>query len=382
MNKVSGLTLKRAAAFLLALLLSAAACPGIAPVSAGGGIAMSGSFYQQAFEIPQGAEIGGPDIYVVVFNNGSEEMVVRMKTRAPDGVHIVLSQTSFSLEPSGHLQIPVSVEVDEDAVPGTYEISITAESYKKEAVGIQVSGSAGQTASLTVLGESGMVSIQAASPDSSPITSHVRLYRVVEGKNREVAYSQTGYLEARVAPGSFYAASYIGGINLAEEYFDVASGETRSITLSGATVYFEEFDIVANYNESDKKLAFVKIVYTVRNLYQRIDEGQVILSVKRGGVLLPEVVMATLSPLETGRAGLNYNYIPSDGWVAGEYEFQLILKLDGQQYTTSSVKDMSVAKGGIAAFFSSINPYVWAAIGLVLLFIIIFFITRMAARRR
>jgi hypothetical protein len=126
----------------------------------------------------------------------------------------------------------------------------------------------------------------------------------------------------------------------------------------------------------------VKIVYTVRNLYQRIDEGQVILSVKRGGVLLPEVVMATLSPLETGRAGLNYNYIPSDGWVAGEYEFQLILKLDGQQYTTSSVKDMSVAKGGIAAFFSSINPYVWAAIGLVLLFIIIFFITRMAARRR
>ena len=105
---------------------------------------------------------------------------------------------------------------------------------------------------------------------------------------------------------------------------------------------FEGFDIVANYNESDKKLAFVKIVYTVRNLYQRIDEGQVILSVKRGGVLLPEVVMATLSPLETGRAGLNYNYIPSDGWVAGEYEFQLILKLDGQQYTTSSVKDMSV----------------------------------------
>ena len=117
MNKVSGLTLKRAAAFLLALLLSAAACPGIAPVSAGGGIAMSGSFYQQAFEIPQGAEIGGPDIYVVVFNNGSEEMVVRMKTRAPDGVHIVLSQTSFSLEPSGHLQIPASVEVDEMPYP-------------------------------------------------------------------------------------------------------------------------------------------------------------------------------------------------------------------------------------------------------------------------
>jgi hypothetical protein len=384
MIKFSGLPVKRAAGFLLALLLFAAVCPGIVPVNADGGIAMSGSFYQQAFQIPQGSEISGPDIYVVVFNNGSEEMEVRMSTQAPDGVHIVLSQTSFTLESLGHLQIPVSVEVDTDAVPGSYDINITAEAYKRDTAGIQLAGAAGQTASLTVLGESGTVSIQATSPDSSPIISNVRLYRVVEGKNREVAYSETGFLEARVAPGSFYAVSYIGGINLAEEYFDVASGETRSITLSGATVYFEGFDIVANYNESDEKLAFVQIVYTVKNLYQRISEGQVILTVKRGGVLLPEVVMATLSPLETGRVGLNYNYIPSDNWAAGEYEFQLILKLDGKQYTSSSVKNLSVADsgGGIAAFFSSINPYVWAAIGLVLLFIIVFFITRMVARRR
>jgi hypothetical protein len=384
MIKFSGLSVKRAAGFLLALLLFAALCMGTVPVNASGGIAMSGSFYQQAFQIPQGSVISGPDIYVVVFNNGSEEMEVRISTQSPDGVHIVLSQTSFNLEPSGHLQIPVSVEVDMDAVPGTYDINITAEAYKRDTAGIQLAGAAGQTASLTVLGESGTVSIQATSPDNSPITSNVRLYRVVGGKNHEVAYSETGSLEARVAPGSFYAVSYIGGMNLAEEYFDVVSGEHKAISLSGATVYFEGFDIIANYNENDEKLAFVQIVYTVKNLYQRISEGQVILTVKRGGVPLPEVVMATLSPLETGRVGLNYNYIPSGNWAAGEYEFQLILKLDGKQYTSSSVKNLSVADsgGGIFAFFSSINPYIWAAIGLVLLFIIVFFITRRVARRR
>jgi type 1 fimbria pilin len=384
MSKFAGLPVKRTVRFISALLLFAAVCTGSVPVNADGGIAMSGSFYQQAFEIPQGSEVGGPDVYVVVFNNGSEAIEVEMSTQAPDGVHIVLTQTAFTLEPSGYLQIPVSVEVDEDAVPGAYDINITAEAYKRDSVGIQLAGAAGQTASLTVLGESGTVSIQAASPDGSPITSNVRLYRVAQGKNHEVAYSETGFLEARVAPGSFYAVSYIGGINLAEEYFDVASGESKSITLSGATVYFEGFDIVANYNESDKKLAFVQIVYTVKNLYQRISEGQVILTVKRGGVMLPEVVMATLSPLDTGRVGLNYNYIPSDSWAAGEYEFQLILKLDGKQYTTSSVKNLSVTDsgGGIWSFFSSINPYVLAAIGLVLLFIIVFFITRMIARRR
>lgn len=324
MIKFSALPVKSAAGFLSALLLFAAVCSGTVPVSADGGIAMSGSFYQQSFEIPQGSEISGPDIYVVVFNTGSEEIEVRMTTQAPDGVHIVLSQTDFTLEPSGNLQIPVSVEVDEDAVPGSYDINITAEAYKRDTVGIQLAGAAGQTAGLTVLGESGTVILQATSPDSSPITANVRLFRVADAKNREVAYSDTGSLEVKVAPGSFYAVSYIGGINLAEEYFDIASGETKTITLSGATVYFEGFDIVANYNESDEKLAFVQIVYTVKNLYQRIDEGQVILTVKRGGVLLPEVVMATLSPLDTGRVGLNYNYIPSGKWEAGDYEFQLI----------------------------------------------------------
>jgi type 1 fimbria pilin len=362
MIKFSGLSVKRAAGFLSALLLFAAVCSGTVPVSADGGIAMSGSFYQQSFEIPQGSEISGPDIYVVVFNTGSEEIEVRMTTQAPDGVHIVLSQTDFTLEPSGNLQIPVSVEVDEDAVPGSYDINITAEAYKRDTVGIQLAGAAGQTAALTVLGESGTVILQATSPDSSPITANVRLFRVADAKNREVAYSDTGSLEVKVAPGSFYAVSYIGGINLAEEYFDIASGVRPKRLPYRALRSISRVSIsLQNYNESDEKLAFFQIVYTVKNLYQRISEGQVILTVKRGGVLLPEVVMATLSPLDTGRVGLNYNYIPSGKWEAGDYEFQLILKLNGQQYTTSSVQNLAVsaAVAGIAAFFSSINPYVW-----------------------
>ncbi|MBN2240073.1 MAG: hypothetical protein JW712_09890 [Dehalococcoidales bacterium] len=74
---------------------------GASPVKADGGIAMSGSFYQQAFEIPQGAYASGPDIYIVVFNNGEKDFQVNMITDAPPGVELELSPDEFSLQGEG-----------------------------------------------------------------------------------------------------------------------------------------------------------------------------------------------------------------------------------------------------------------------------------------
>ncbi len=152
MIKFNELLVKRTAGFLSALCYLPPSVLENVSVSADGGIAMSGSFYQQSFEIPQGSEISGLDIYVVVFNTGSEAIEVEMThTGACRGKSCFISN-SFYLEPSGHLQIPVRVEVDADAVPGAYDINITAEAYKRDTVGIQLAGAAGQTAGLTVLG--------------------------------------------------------------------------------------------------------------------------------------------------------------------------------------------------------------------------------------
>ncbi len=272
------------------------------PVKAEGGIALSGSFYQQSFEIPQGSSVNGPDVYVVVFNNTSDNLQVIMSSLTPPGVSLVLSETDFTLPVSGQKQIQVGVEVGTEATPGQYEISIAVEPYKETVNGLELVGAASQKASLTVTGESGQVKVQATSPDQKPIAAVVRLFRIKGTQQREVSYSESGSLELKVAPGSFLACSYLGGVKLAEEYFDIAAGENKNINLSGATVYFEGFDVVPNYEKEGGKLAFVQIVYTIKNLYQRVEKGEVLLTVRQVATDPEEVSLAVLSPLETGRA--------------------------------------------------------------------------------
>ncbi len=128
-------------------------------VQADGGIAISGSFSQQDFQVPQGSSVSGPSIDVVVFNNSSESVNIKMTSQAPVGVNIGLSKTEMTISPGGQQQVLVSVEVTKDAAPGKYDISVSAESYKQGVSDIQLAGAARQTAKLTVVGESAFSSI-------------------------------------------------------------------------------------------------------------------------------------------------------------------------------------------------------------------------------
>ena len=318
------------------------------PAQAAGGLAMSGSFYNQDFEIPQGSSVSAPSVYVVVFNQGDEAFGVRMSWEAPVGVNITLSDDDFTLGPGEQQKVLIGVEVSHDAAPGEYEISVTAESYKQGGDGIQVMGAAGQSATLVVLGNSASVTAQTVSPDGEPVVAVVRLFKVIDDRNYEVAYSETGTLDATVAPGSFLASAYVGGENLAEESFSVATDEEKTVTLTVGTIYFEGFGIVPNYHTKTGELAFAQIVYTVRNLYQPVADAEIILLVTRDGASLEETSLATLSPLDIGRAGLNYNYIPSGGWADGSYGFKLQLKLDGEPYATTLEEQFDVSDGGAA----------------------------------
>jgi len=317
-----------------------------APAQADVGIAVSGSFYRQAFEIPQGSSVSGPSIYVVVFNQGNEQFGVRMITEAPVGVNIKLSDDDFTLQPGEQQKVLIGVEVTEDAVPGEYEISVTAESYEEGGGGIQIMGAGGQSASLVVLGESGSVRVQTVSPDEEPVVAVIRLFKVVAGQDYEFAYSETGTLEANVSPGRFVARAYIGGEKLAEESFDVTADEEKMVALTVKTVYFEGFGVVPNYHTSTGELAFAQIVYTVRNLYQLVPNAEIILLVTHNGAPLEEISLATFSPLDIGRVGLSYNYIPSAGWVGGDYGFKLRLNLDGQPFANTLEEWLHVSPGG------------------------------------
>ena len=343
------LTGAKVRAFVLALVLLLLTNM-IAPLTvyAQGGLAISGSFYQQVFIIPQGSSVNGPSVDLVVFNTGSDPLNVKMATQVPLGVIISLSNSDFVLAPGGSRQVMVRVEVAKDATPGEYDLGISAEPYSDPSGGIRLASSAEQTARLVITGESCTVSIQATNPEGKPVVSTLRLFRYAGGESYEVGYSRNGTMDKIISPGDFTAVSYIAGQKVAEENFNVAAGQTKLITLSGATVFFEDFGMVPNSQKESGKLAFIQLVYTVKNLYQKVDGAEVLLSVSVDGAEAKEISLITLSPLEIGRAGLNYNYIPAEGWQDGTYIFKLQLKLDGQSYAFSPEQQVKVAGGVVS----------------------------------
>jgi hypothetical protein len=347
---------KRFAVLIPLVLLASLFIPALA--EAQGGIAISGSFYRQPLEIPQGCSVSGPSIYVVVFNNGNEELGVRMTTDTPTGVNITLSEDDFTIPASGQHKVMIGVEVSEDAVPGEYEIGVTAQSYKEGVAGIQLMGAAGQSATLKVLGESALVKVTMVNPGGEPMVGVVRLFKVIEGQNYEFAYSATGMLEVRVSPGSFITSGYVGGEKLAEETFDIAADEEKTLILMVKTVYFEGFSIVPNYYTETGKLAFAQVVYTLNNLYQAYPDAEMVLKVTFDGTPLEETTVATLTPLEKGRVELKYNYIPSRGWVDGTYGFMLQLNLEGKSYVTTTEEQLTVIGGGVVGGVSRSRYYI------------------------
>lgn len=342
------------APLLLCLMLSWLLLP--LPAQAQGGIAMSGTFYHQNFEIPQGVELSAPSIYVVVFNQGDEEFGVRMSSETPLGVNISFSEDDFSLVPGGQKQVYVTVKVSEDAIPGDYELLICAQRLSAETEGaVGISTSVAQKAKLKVLGESAWVEVKVLSPTSEPVVAQVRLFKLIEGRENEFAMSTSGTLEAKVSPGHYIVRAYVASEMLAEESFAIAADESKSITLTVRTIYFGGVGVVPNYYTETGELAFAQVVYTLHNLYQPMNDVEVILKVTEDGVPSEEISVLSLGTLDVGDIGGSYNYIPQGGWQDGDYGFRLELYVGGKLYTTTLEHKLST---GLAP-----TPINWPLIG-------------------
>lgn len=303
--------------------------------AADGGIAVSGSFYRQDFVLPQGASISGPSIDVVVFNNGEAPLAVRMLTTSPPGVEVSLSSNDFVIPAGGQERLLVTVRASEDAVPGEYEIEITAESYRKEdGQGLRVLGAAGLTASLTVIGEAAHVAVSTRSADGDAVVATVRLFKLIGDERREMAQTQSGSLDAKVSPGEFLAVAYIGDQKLAEERFSIAADEEKNIILTVNTIFFAGFGVVPYY--SGGQLGFAKVACTLRNLYQPVENAEVHLLVSRDGSPADDATVTSMTQFNIGDMELSYSYVPAEGWAAGRYGFQFRLDIGGKPYTHSA----------------------------------------------
>jgi hypothetical protein len=330
---------KAARGFALAVALSVLTAALVAVPVKAGGLAISGTFYRQNFEMPVGSKLSSPDIYVVVFNNGDTDMSIKMTSETPLDVKLIFSENNFELRAGGQNKVEISIEVGQQAIPGEYELKVTAEAYK-EAEGIQLLGAAGQDAKLTIIGEAASVEITVVSPSGEPVPAVIRLYKQVDSDTFDVGYSETGSLKAEVAPGNYVASAYVVDKKAAEESFNISAEEEKKILLEVKTVYFEGFGIVPHYQKDTGELAMAKIVYAVNNLYQAFPQAEVILKVSHDGASLDETTLVSLAPLEKGKIELSYNYIPSEGWQQGVYHFKLELRINGETYTTSPEKEL------------------------------------------
>ncbi len=135
---------------LLSLLL-------VSPVQAGG-MAISGTFSGQHFQLIRGENLSTPDVYVVVFNNTDSDMQVKLIAETPSGVELILSTTDFVLLSGSQERIEVGVAVSDEAAPGQYTLTLTAEACAT-GEGIKLGAAAQQQAKLTIFGEAGSVAL-------------------------------------------------------------------------------------------------------------------------------------------------------------------------------------------------------------------------------
>jgi len=345
--------ISRVAPFIFFVLLLVTLMPFFraTPARADGGIAISGSFYRQVFEIPQGSSVSGPSVYVTVFNQSSGVFSVDMTSAAPTGVTVTLSHDDFTLQPGSQQQVWIAVAASEDAVPGYYEngVEVTALAWTEGGEGIQILGAAAQNASLLVTGEWARVLVDSVGPNGQPVATQLRLFKVINGQNYEYSHSNTGHLEATVSPGSYVAYSYNNGTELALQSFEVAAGEEKQVTLTVNTIYFSHFEILPAYNDETGELGFVQVSYTVKNVYQQMASASVSLTVTLDGDLVDEGEILNLSPLNLGDFGAPYTYIPASGWRSGTYGFTLRLYVDVQLYAGTQEQTLEVGVGSESA---------------------------------
>jgi hypothetical protein len=114
------------------------------------GLAITGNFSSQDFELSPGESSAGIDTYVVVINTNETPIRVNVNTETPEGVTLSIAEYDFVLELGGQKRLDITVQVGPQVLLGEYTIAIYAEA-SVEGDGITVTGGGLQQTTLTVV---------------------------------------------------------------------------------------------------------------------------------------------------------------------------------------------------------------------------------------
>jgi hypothetical protein len=348
------------------------------PVFAEGGIAISGSFYKQHFQILPGETISSPDINVVVFNNYDKEINVALTSETPAGITVNFSQTTLTIPAGKNITISMGISASADVVPGDYKLAVSAAVIPDPSSGIVIAGAAALQADLTIFGEAGSANITTITPDGKPLTADLHLYRKDGDKLTPAGFSASGILATRLVPGDYKVQVFYKDTQVASQDFSVAANEHKDVVITAQTVFLYGFSVVPVRDENTGELSYVNINYTLNNIYLPLKDLTAKLNVTLNGALVETAVIITIPTLDVGETSGTYKYIPPKGWQKGTYMFRMSVFSLGNLYGQSAEKTVENDKapaggegetGGGAVGFSWIIIVIILVIALIGLFL-------------
>ena len=369
-----GQLIRKLASYILLVLMLFSLLSFILPVpvlAQGGGIAMSGNFYQHHFQVVLGESVSTPRLYVVVFNHENNEVNIILTPDTPSGVELILEETEFSIPSGGQHSVNVGLTMGPQAVLGNYILTITAE-VKHTGEGIAVIGGAQQQARLTILGEAGTVSAKTVTCLGDSFPAVINVYRLQEEYASPCAYSPTGELTARLVPADYNIRAFYNDIEVAREDFTLKANETKDITVVAQTAFIKGFSIVPNYYEDTGDMAFANVVYTIENIYQPIKSLRANLDVAFEGAPLGQDEIISLPTLDTGSMSGSYKYTRTQKWQDGAYTFKITLYAQDKLCAQSPEETLEVRRVPVPSI-GGINWMLWGPVagGILLLIVIV-----------
>ena len=289
-------------------------------------IGMSGSFYTYSgLILPQGGVFNSSDLFIVVYNYGEEPANVTLTVGTVHFIHVYFepNETNITLDPGEHRRIKVILRVDEDALPGEYNLSISASEVVKPAGGgpVVVVPAVTQAINISIVGEYSFINVYAVDPSGKPAsTALVRLYMRFKGKDVSIMDSYNGELHAKVLPGNYTVRVYLAGELVAEENVTLAPYQNKTVTMTVKIVFIEFFSIQPVLNERQELMA-AKLNLVVKNVYKTLEDVSIRLKVYLNGEEFDERELASSTVLPLGRTEYRSDYVPETGWKPGNYTF-------------------------------------------------------------
>ena len=361
--------MKRSGIVLLPLLLVLLMVP-----MAAGYIGVSGDFYAHTYQVPIGGSVSGST--VIISNPSNETIHVRMTYQVrpqTDLLTVEFSENEFTLAPGERKVIYVTLKAAPNCPPGNYTVIVGGEEIKQVGNVSVATPSGALKATVMVTGEGARIIITTVDVTGNVVP--VDLVLLSMPSKYPIKRTDTGRLEALVAPGKYRAEAYLAGQLLNATEFEIGPSEEKEVKLVVKTVYFLAFDVVPAKN-AEGRIGYAYVVATVRNLFKPLKDAEVVLSVSYNGKPVENVSVSKMPLLPLNDTEFKYNYVPVDGWKAGEYEFQMLLYSGGRLYAKTEVKTLevtpemagtSVTGPSLSSGAEKTNYYIYTGIALLVL---------------